>query len=433
MTDDHSDDKDRHLSGWLEPATPAMHDLVAHACRRIDTHEGAAGLRQRVRRPADASTLYTTVGALICEVAHHHLSAEAGGIAVPMSNVVLERRSRYRPRAFNGRLPHVVGIMVEAGLLKLVAAGHGPQRQPNGRWKAPRRTTVRAGSLLLTAIDERGITFDDIGRDSGEELVILRGVKERRGGTRTAPRLDYRDDAHTCHLREQLRATNTYLAAASLTLAERHPGEWRHIDVGARRLTRVFNNGRWDHGGRLGGRPFWLQISRADRLACVRINGEAVVGLDFSAMFLRLAYARCGLVPPQADPYGIPGFEGFRTGCKRLISARLFDTGPRRSKPSDIAHLLPPAPLRELLASIEGAHPAIRHLFGCGIGFELMHTESNILVDVLTELRSRGIVGLPCHDAVVVRASVAAEVEEVMVKVGHQHCGQVLPVSREGG
>ena len=54
-------------------------------------------------------------------------------------------------------------------------------------------------------------------------------------------------------------------------------------------MRRIFNNERWDHGGRLYG-GFWQGLQRELRPG-IRIEGQPVALLDYSSMYLQLLYA----------------------------------------------------------------------------------------------------------------------------------------------
>jgi hypothetical protein len=58
-----------------------------------------------------------------------------------------------------------------------------------------------------------------------------------------------------------------------------------------------------------------------------------------------------------------------------------------------------------------------------GIGMQLFRNESDILVDVLLTLKTQGIVGLPIHDAVVVRDDNSDKAKAVMKQVFREHTG----------
>ena len=58
-----------------------------------------------------------------------------------------------------------------------------------------------------------------------------------------------------------------------------------------------------------------------------------------------------------------------------------------------------------------------------GIGMQLFHKESNILVDVLEALMSEGIIALPVHDAVIVMEEHKQTTITIMKKVFKGHTG----------
>jgi hypothetical protein len=57
------------------------------------------------------------------------------------------------------------------------------------------------------------------------------------------------------------------------------------------------------------------------------------------------------------------------------------------------------------MLGIKEFHKPIAHLFGGQHGMRFMFMESEILIDVLLELNSLGIVALPIHDDLLVKLS----------------------------
>ena len=76
---------------------------------------------------------------------------------------------------------------------------------------------------------------------------------------------------------------------------------------------------------------------------------------------------------------------------------------------------------RHLLTDIYSFHKPIVHLFSQPNGMKFMFLESEILIDVLLELNSKGIVALPIHDCILVKESAQKTAKEVMLKVFKQH------------
>jgi hypothetical protein len=70
---------------------------------------------------------------------------------------------------------------------------------------------------------------------------------------------------------------------------------------------------------------------------------------------------------------------------------------------------------------IKEFHKPIAHLFGGQYGMKFMFLESEILIDVLLELNSKGIVALPIHDCILVKESAQIVAKGVMLRVFKQH------------
>ena len=76
---------------------------------------------------------------------------------------------------------------------------------------------------------------------------------------------------------------------------------------------------------------------------------------------------------------------------------------------------------RKLMAEIKEFHRPIAHMFGGQYGMKFMFLESEILIDVLLELNSKGIVALPIHDCILVKESAQKAAKDVMLRVFKQH------------
>jgi hypothetical protein len=192
------------------------------------------------------------------------------------------------------------------------------------------------------------------------------------------------------------------------------------LDPTRRSVRRIFNNGRWDHGGRLYG-GFWITMPKDDRFRFLRIatevkpEGEAVASVDYGQLFPRLAYARAQRPVPEGDLYAVLSHPHCRPGMKRIFSALLFGIGPLTRWPDNTReHFAAGTKLATVVAAIKAKHPAIAHLFGTGIGHTLAFMESNVLMDVLAALRAEGTTALPVHDAVLVAVSKAEIAKAIM-------------------
>lgn len=191
-----------------------------------------------------------------------------------------------------------------------------------------------------------------------------------------------------------------------------------------RALRRIFNNANWKQGGRLFG-GFWMTMERTQRFRSIRIAGEPIVNVDFSALFPRLAYANGNKKEPKGDPYKINGDDSNRDGWKKLFNALLFSSRPLRQWPNDTLKLFYNAcPLSDAISAIKKKHDAISKQFERGIGFRLMRIESDMLITILGLLSRKGIIALPLHDSVLVPRSKGHTAKNIMERVYKQTTGR---------
>ena len=128
--------------------------------------------------------------------------------------------------------------------------------------------------------------------------MLLKGEKVRG---KFSDYQEYVDNELTNQYRSEVKRINAALRETNIE----YTGEATGIDERFTYLRRVFNNGSFGCGGRLFG-GFWQQLSKQDRLANILIEGERVVGLDFKAMMVHLAYAYVNAEVPSGDPYALP-------------------------------------------------------------------------------------------------------------------------------
>jgi hypothetical protein len=147
----------------------------------------------------------------------------------------------------------------------------------------------------------------------------------------------------------------------------------------------------------------------------IRIDSEPVADVDYEQLFPRLAYVRAGAEQPEGDIYNVIGDDSGRAGWKKLLNAMLFSDGPLKNWPEEtLKHFPKGTELRDVIDALRQKHTPIEHLFGTGLGFQLMRIESDMLISVILHLFKKGITALPLHDAALVAKSCAPTAKEVM-------------------
>lgn len=400
--------------------------------------------RRRAPRQRDQANFLATIEALTADVTHLTLSAGPGApewLTIPRSDGLLAGLSpQYRAVALNGRLPAFLDALHAAGWIEQRIGDRSGYAlvftEKHGEMRERRMTTIKAGPRLLAGIERRGLVFADFERTAGPVLILK---KDGDDWWQASKPVGYAATAMTERYKREMEGINRKLAKARIVLVEQFPGELACFDISDRRLHRSFTRESFHSGGRLWG-GFWMNMGSAERLRSLRIEEEMVASLDFSAFNARVLYAREGVRPGGHDLYAVPGLEVWRPGMKRLFNARLFDQGPRKSKPKrsaqeirDGVQLFPADwTVEELVAALEAAHRPIAHHLGTGIGHELQFLESSILVRLLIALRRAGITALPIHDCVIVPRSKVQEARQIMEEVSKAVAGAVIPVTVEG-
>jgi hypothetical protein len=403
---------ERPFDPWRIPVTPSGQAFVDTVASMLKNHEEGAGLRVRKRRARDQGTYERMVTVLASDLAINAMCDASEGLHLSRSNQHLGRSPRYGNAAKSKTLRQLLDLMADPDL-SLIKQELG-FRAKKGQSK---RTVVFPTARLQRLVEQHGLTPADFGELLRPEPIELKSCPVRRG--KRGHLIDYRETTLTIALRSRLQEINSFLAMAKLD----YTGS-AAVDVNKRQLRRVFTRESFESGGRLFG-GFWQHMRKCDRLAYLRINSEEVVELDYGQVMPRLVYALAGKAPSMDDLYAIPCFERHRPGIKKVASSMLFVEAPMSRFPADTRHLFPKSvKIGDVIDAIMATHPEIADNFFTGIGHRCQFLESEILVEVLLNLKGMGIISLPIHDAILVPASAAAKAKAVMLEVFRKRTGQ---------
>jgi hypothetical protein len=386
------------------PASPNAKNLIAEVRSQLLRYEEVFHPRAKKRRARDQERFDRIVTALVCELAHAALADASAWRYISMSKRMSPEEATGAAFMTAERI-RIIEWMVspEMDWLELRKG----QRQPF----QSTQTAIRASKRLQAYMDQHDIQFADLGRDLDllGDPVVLRGPKVK-GKAKTLA-VPPGEPAET--FRAEMHRINSWLATAEITCE--YDGEGNPRDEGDRHLRRIFNGGRLDLGGRLYG-GFWLQMSAADRLGDITINGERVAALDFGQCGVRIAYGLAGAIPPSGDLYLIPGLERFREGVKKLLNSMLAWHEKMPRFPAGTRHLFPShLTVHKVQEQIrEHHHPIVDQFYSAQV---LTHqfVDSQVIVRSLLRLAEQGLVALPVHDALLVPHSTAAQVAGIML------------------
>ncbi len=377
---------------------------IDHLLARLEANEQ----RTRARRPGDRERLRATLEAMVMDLFVAARTAPGTYLAYSRRSNAYSRRSRYRnPRITHRTVVTVADFLIEAGL----ATGRRGSytRVDYGFGVAGRGYCSRliATPALVALLEDRfGLRLADVGHRPDREVIVLKGPAPRHGAPK--PLIDYRDSPETEAMRDQLRRINARLAASNIRLTQEGLRLARErglmVDLGAKTLHRVFNNGRFDQGGRFYG-GLWITLPKAARRHLL-IDGRPTVELDFKALHPRLCYAMAGMpLERDCDPYAIDGLP--RALVKKAFNQLLNAAPGMRLRASAEAKALLPKGVayRQVLERIERQHRPIADWFRARRGLALQRIDAMIAERIMDYLlQVHGIVVLPIHDSFIVEA-----------------------------
>ncbi len=300
------------------------------------------------------------------------------------------------------------------------------------------RTRIKASPRLIALIDGHGVQPYMIHRNADAEVLIQHDEDKRN--------IEYIETDQTRQMRDNLRLINLNLLGhvidlyiddvEMLELRKRlsrkkwkrgKPPGIRFIDIfHTRTLRRIFNDSRWDRGGRFYG-GWWELIPKKYR-PYISIDGRPTIELDYSGFHTRLLYHLSGK-PVLADPYDIytdkePRFT--RDEVKRMTNIMInsvdMDDAIQAYRDEDGFRHTKNAEAEALISDIKEAHHQIAHYFNTGVGSDLMYIDSQIAEEVmLRAIKEYRTVVLPVHDSFICIDSFASILESLMLQVYLKH------------
>lgn len=436
-------DEDVHIEQFRRPrgvAARAVIDRVtAHLLEDLQP-----------RRRDTAETLKGICMAVVSDLVYRHLEGEYQNVITPTSL----NRTRYdfpplRTRQFKAFLKWIRKTYAVFTPASVEEYGSGNRH----KYLA---ATLTPGSELIKLIEEHGPTRGDF-RVETPELVVVRMKALTKVDHRSKPqehhiiKMDYEDTQAAKAYRAATRVINKHLADMLIE----YVGNANHPDTDLRHLSRYFIERPTEAEQRLldAGRGIPTSMKRAPSLALsgryyggfwetmekrlrwhLRINGEQVVEVDWSSLFLHLAYHSKDLEPPPGDLYAIPGLEGEDRDdtIKPFINAMFNYHKDFGQTPGDLKFATKRMTAPKATKLIKKHHKPIADLFGTSIGLYYMNKESNMMTNVLLTSMDRDIPLLPLHDGVICGESNADSVARLMLRVYQEHNGgHTCPVTVE--
>ncbi|MDN3564996.1 hypothetical protein ACFQY5_03640 [Paeniroseomonas aquatica] len=271
----------------------------------------------------------------------------------------------------------------------------------------------------LNLAHEYGIDIDTVATDFGwrrdptskvpkvRQPIVLQAIPAHPNAVRGPNLAIPSDDPIGSALSAEVEALNRF--AATVPVVGCRPPRWsRHFKGDFRLYGRLHAAGEGNY----------QSMPASERLAKIRIAGEAVSEIDISASHLSIMHGLMGLKLPDGDLYDVPGFS--RQVVKAWINATLGKGSPVRKWAKD--RLLATPSLADIdplavMAAVLRRYPWLGEPWRVAVEFThvadpkrvlphmLMGIESDIMLTVVQGLQNKRTLGLPLHDGILVPAS----------------------------
>jgi len=440
----------RHLTD----SRPIRWDREAATCRAsaaidalLEDLEAWEPKRARKRRAADRGRLRVILEAVTLELWLARRDTPTRWLAYSRGDRGYVGPDRYRhPDASKTTVTLVTAFLMSTGLAEGRAGSY--RREDHGFGQSGRGylSRLRGTDGLLAWADEQGLTDDDVALNDRFELIRLKGPAKTRRDRK--PLLHYDDTPDTTAMRDRLRSWAAMMAGHEVTLGAHRTSvgktpsgdpledplgdaeESQARGAGSCRLYRIFNDGRWDRGGRFYG-GWWQGLSKADRERLL-IDGEETVELDFASLHPRLCYQLNGApLAADDDPYAVPGVPDTLRDVVKIAMMQLLNAQPGKARvkapPGATARLKGRMSYKALAAHLEARHSGISNWFRQGLrGLELQAIDAaiaDVVMNYFTVAMKRPV--LPVHDSFIVARRDERTLAETMA-LAYQ--GQLSPL-----
>ncbi len=405
--------EDRFFQGDKRADSERAYELVHLAVMEAEAQRRAAKPNTRALRANYQTVFEVTVEAVILDLLLCHLDpvSHNDSLAVSRDLGILGTADDLKSEALNTTLPDRLDNLEAAGWLRQEIGGRSPS-------SGARLTRIYPGSRLIESAQRLGLTIADVTEVEVWTPVVIRDANKQdlKGSARRA----LLSTPAGCSILRDLQEINAFMR--SLPLVQITDGVAEPIR--GQQLFRVFNNARLDHGGRFQG-GIWIDMSNEERLNCLRLNGKALVKLDFKSMQPRIAYALAGETPLTEDIYTLRSIKGVpREAIKTIMVAMFWGTKPRTRMPHGVRPMVPrQIAFGDIRVAIYKDHPALTEYLEKCRGAELMYHESQILNRILLKAAERKLPVLPVHDAVYCPLGREEETRALMEAAFREHTG----------
>ena len=407
----------RGVRSWAFEAYLELHHQAASAALRPvleDLRDDWMQGQQRKPNPVRQANFVGCMRVILLNLMRVHTVDTGLTVGISSSKGPLQKEVRYRPAFMSVHYQlNALKLLQEHGLVWMVKAGH---QQENYAETARYALTEAACDILPMSY----LRTQDFTTGRRDEVILLKDTEHRL--TR------YSDTPETQTMRANLRRLNELLDVTDIaTIRPANPlTDFDEKYSGERTdLYRIFNNGRFDQGGRFYGG--WWQYAKKHLRRCITVNGQPTVEADYKGLHPAILFAKSEQNIP-ADPYAlVPGIaenatlrDHAKTTFLALLNAGKGGTAEPRNFDSNV-HGMTAEAFRQM---VKVAFPMLPGVFGTGIGLRLQREDSDLAERIMLHFAEKSVPVLPVHDSFIIAAQHKDELVQVMQGVFYESYGQ---------
>ncbi|SPF41453.1 hypothetical protein SBDP1_340013 [Syntrophobacter sp. SbD1] len=342
-----------------------------------------------------------------------------------------DRRNYVRIRGYGQYVSYHKMIEVVDALLALGYIFNQPGYYKHDRGEGMRSRMI-GRPKLIDLMNHGGVKKEMI--RSRPDEIVLRAADDR------SSLVGYRETVKTSKWKNNVAKISAKIGQTSVRLSLSDAERMALIarkgmmpDCTNTSLYRVFNNGRFDHGGRFYG--YYVQGLPKEFRKRLTIDGEPTTELDYSGLHINFLYLREGLRLPEGDVYDVGGLDhSLRELLKKVLiitlNAKNERSAIRAIRNEDVAKGYSFQDIREIMGMFGAKHEPIRKYFNSGIGIELQFVDSGIAENIMLGLAKNGIACLPIHDSFIVKARYESELRDAMNQAMMSRFGAIIPIDK---
>ncbi|WP_171170400.1 hypothetical protein [Ruegeria sp. HKCCA0370] len=377
----------------------------------------------RKRNQREQQKFSDCAGTVLVNVLRAHVKKCGMSVGIGRQKQRLDRESRYRPAYMTAhRFRMALDWLLSTDLICITADGY--QYGDNAQL-----TRFAMTSKSIQALYTEQLTISAFKTAEPDEVLILRDSEKQP--------IKYPDTRQTHAMRAALHLINEVNGQADITSIK--PLGYKDVSEdyadlafseNAKYMRRIFNNGKFEQGGRFHGG--WWQYVRKHVRRTVRINGEETVEVDYRGFNPAVLLAKANATIP-ADPYsaikGVAASDILRDHAKSTLAALLNAPTKHIAEPRGFDERKHGMTAIEFRQAVLDAYPMVGELIGQNAGLKLQREESDLAESVMLHFVQQGHSILPIHDAFIVQAHLLDELVSVMKEKFYNQYDQLPEVT----